>query len=270
MTIYEAINAAKKEFKELEKDGYNPFKKNKYVKLDSILKMIAEPLENNGLMLMQPIEDEKVVTRVILVETGDTCESEIKLNMDANPQEIGAQISYFRRYALSSLFGIISEEDADGNDAGQSKSGGKSKGKDPDKVISGAQVGRLHTLRKGAITESQYRKILKGLKYESTKDITGKDYEEICQLVEAAGKAAKIALEKFGGALTRKQGEAILAVGKAIDLKDKEIREVINWYCRHNEYGGRSSDAGKQLLAHFDDIRKQYKDAQEKSDEKDS
>jgi hypothetical protein len=77
----------------------------------------VEPvLEKYGLMVMQPIIEGKVVSLIIDVETGNDCRSEITLTDERDPQKIGSQISYFRRYSLSSLLCLQAQDD-DGNQA---------------------------------------------------------------------------------------------------------------------------------------------------------
>jgi hypothetical protein len=63
------------------------------------------------LLCLQPIIDRKVVTQIIDIDNSDTIESEIALTDEKDPQRSGSQISYFRRYSLSSLLAIQAEDD---------------------------------------------------------------------------------------------------------------------------------------------------------------
>jgi hypothetical protein len=110
-TIYQKLAQAKKEIGAISKDSKNPFYKSKYFDINQLLHHVEPVLEKYGLMIMQPIIDGKVVSLIIDVETGNDCRSEIKLNDERDPQKIGSQISYFRRYTLSSLLSLQAEDD---------------------------------------------------------------------------------------------------------------------------------------------------------------
>ena len=64
--------------------------------------------------MLQPIEDNKVVSRLFDVESEKGVESSLELPNLTDPQKIGSAISYYRRYTLSSLLGLQAE-DEDGN-----------------------------------------------------------------------------------------------------------------------------------------------------------
>ena len=115
-TIYQKLAQAKKEIGAISKDSKNPFYKSKYFDINQLLQHVEPVLEKYGLMVMQPIIEGKVVSLIIDVETGNDCRSEIKLTDERDPQKIGSQISYFRRYSLSSLLCLQAQDD-DGNKA---------------------------------------------------------------------------------------------------------------------------------------------------------
>jgi len=115
-TIYQKLAQAKKEIGAISKDSKNPFYKSKYFDINQLLQHVEPVLEKYGLMVMQPIIEGKVVSLIIDVETGNDCRSEITLTDERDPQKIGSQISYFRRYSLSSLLCLQAQDD-DGNQA---------------------------------------------------------------------------------------------------------------------------------------------------------
>jgi hypothetical protein len=115
-TIYQKLAQAKKEIGAISKDSKNPFYKSKYFDINQLLNHVEPVLEKYGLMVMQPIVEGKVVSLIIDVETGNDCRSELKLTDERDPQKIGSQISYFRRYSLSSLLCLQAQDD-DGNQA---------------------------------------------------------------------------------------------------------------------------------------------------------
>jgi len=110
-TIYQKLAQAKKEIGAISKDSKNPFYKSKYFDINQLLQHVEPVLEKYGLMVMQPIIEGKVVSLIIDVETGNDCRSEITLTDERDPQKIGSQISYFRRYTLASLLSLQAEDD---------------------------------------------------------------------------------------------------------------------------------------------------------------
>ena len=111
-TIYYKIAMVKREIGTLTKKSDNPFFKSKYLELSDLLEAVEPLLDKWGLLLLQPIMDERVFSQIIDVEDpGQTVESWIQLTPNNNPQQLGSQISYFRRYTLSSLLSIAQVDD---------------------------------------------------------------------------------------------------------------------------------------------------------------
>jgi hypothetical protein len=122
--IYKRLSESKSEFGKLVKDANNPFFKSKYLSLNALLSTIEPVLLSNNLLLLQPIEDGKVVTRIISIGDGTEVKSEIEIPKNADPQKLGSAITYLRRYGLQSLFGLQAEDD-DGNAAAAGARGKK-------------------------------------------------------------------------------------------------------------------------------------------------
>lgn len=111
----------------IKKDRENPFAGSKYVTLDAILEELLPKLNENGLVLVQsPVMQTtdtgmKVgVETYIYHETGEWAyfepffmelEKGSKMNM---AQSAGSITTYAKRYAVSAIFGISSDEDTDG------------------------------------------------------------------------------------------------------------------------------------------------------------
>lgn len=99
----------------------NPFFKSKYADLASVWEVARDPLYKNGLSITQhPSADGNIVTveTILTHSSGQWLASKLTMvAKDAGPQAIGSCITYIRRYALSSIVGIASEEDDDGNNA---------------------------------------------------------------------------------------------------------------------------------------------------------
>lgn len=116
MTIYEKIFEAKKGMGKLFKDAKNPFFKSNYLSLNGLIEAVDTVLMENGLVLLQPIENGNVSTIIVDIETGDKVTSEMQLPNIQDPQKLGSAITYYRRYTLQSLLGLQAEDD-DGNSA---------------------------------------------------------------------------------------------------------------------------------------------------------
>ena len=114
--IYQKLAAAKSEIGAISKDSTNPFFKSKYFDINGLIAHVEPILLKNGLLMLQPIKDGKVITQIIDIDTEQTIESEIVMTDERDPQKMGSQISYFRRYSCSSLLSIQSEDD-DANSA---------------------------------------------------------------------------------------------------------------------------------------------------------
>lgn len=96
----------------------------KYATLDSLIDMLRLVLPKHGLWFMQMptrVDSKSTLTTRVFHESGEWIEDSIEmtdteLQGKANDtQKVGASITYFRRYALSSIFGVASDEDVDGN-----------------------------------------------------------------------------------------------------------------------------------------------------------
>ncbi len=105
----------------------------KYATLDAILHAIKQPLADNGLSVMQPVahrEDGPVLQTVLTHKSGQWVMSEMPLSLSGTNQECGSELTYKRRYSLSALLNISSQEDddanlADGNEYQEAKGNGQ-------------------------------------------------------------------------------------------------------------------------------------------------
>ena len=83
----------------------------KYADLNAVLDACEHILLENGLIIMQPIIDQMVYTKIIDVDSGEHVESMMKLPDLQNPQQLGSAISYYRRYTLTSILSLASTDD---------------------------------------------------------------------------------------------------------------------------------------------------------------
>lgn len=117
--LIKSLVKAKKEFSPIQKDRTNPFLKNKYATLDSILSSVEPALLENGLFITQLIESDdrgSYLRTVLYHESGECLESSrYDLPSVNDSQKFGAAITYARRYQLSALLNITADTDDDGN-----------------------------------------------------------------------------------------------------------------------------------------------------------
>lgn len=122
-SIAKALAQFQKEVVQPEKSASNPHFKSKYVPLDNVVKSIADTAPAHGLSYIQTTvtENDKAGVQTILMhESGEWMEFEsflLPIGQKSTPQAVGSAITYARRYTLSSIFGIASETDDDGNTA---------------------------------------------------------------------------------------------------------------------------------------------------------
>lgn len=119
--ISKALVNFRKEVKQPLKDADNPFFKSKYVPLESVVESIDAVAPKHGLSYTQwALNDENGrvgVATMLLHESGEFIEYDpVFMTAEKNtPQGAGSLISYLKRYSLSAVFGITSDQDDDGN-----------------------------------------------------------------------------------------------------------------------------------------------------------
>lgn len=114
MSIYKKLFEAKKEIGKISKDSTNPFFKSKYFDINQLLEHVEPILQKHDLLLLQPIENNCVVTYIIDIEDDSEknhVESSLELTNQTDPQKRGSEITYYRRYTLGSLLGLQAEDD---------------------------------------------------------------------------------------------------------------------------------------------------------------
>ncbi|ATD82522.1 MULTISPECIES: ERF family protein [Desulfovibrio] len=113
----------------IAKDAENPFTKSWYASLNSVMDACRDALIENGIWLCQypvPVEQPNslgLVTKLTHAESGQWQSSLAVVPLPkADPQGMGSAITYCRRYALTAMLGMVTEDD-DGEGA---KNGRKS------------------------------------------------------------------------------------------------------------------------------------------------
>ena len=109
--IYVKLHKAKQQIGTVKKNAKNPHFKNTYADLNALIDAVEPILLENDLILLQPLENGKVYTRVVDINTSEILESYIDLPTSGTPQAMGSAITYFRRYTLQSLLSLQAEDD---------------------------------------------------------------------------------------------------------------------------------------------------------------
>ena len=96
-----------------------------YPTLDDTLIIVIPALQSVGLMLMQPIYGDRLRTSIVHVASGEKIESDIPTGTPEKTQDLGARITYLRRYQILSMLGLSLGEDVDakGVNGGKTTSG---------------------------------------------------------------------------------------------------------------------------------------------------
>ncbi|BDQ36836.1 single-stranded DNA-binding protein [Pseudodesulfovibrio nedwellii] len=109
------------------KDAENTFTNSRYATLHSVMNACRDALLQHGIWLTQyPVSVELnqlgLVTKIVHAETGQWQASLLTMPLPKNdPQGYGSAMTYARRYGLSALIGIVTENDDDGEMASQQR-----------------------------------------------------------------------------------------------------------------------------------------------------
>lgn len=102
----------------LAKTETNPFFKSKYFDVNSLIAQLLPLLEKYKLTVIQPLSEvngRPAITTTVIDKDGNVIvNSTITLPDLQDPQKMGSAITYYRRYALQSLF-LLQAQDDDAN-----------------------------------------------------------------------------------------------------------------------------------------------------------
>ena len=176
----------------------NPFFKSKYAPLNEILNVVRPILAKYGLSVIQtPSGDGQniILNTTLIHSSGEWIESpELVLKADkATAQGAGSAITYARRYALSAILGISSEDDDDGNIAeeqAEKQAPTKKKAKEP---TADNKYNELLTELYSIVKQKKYEKSIKGYikkayNKESSTELTEKEIVELIAMLNAIGE----------------------------------------------------------------------------------
>lgn len=195
----------------------------KYADLSDILSAVSPILHNHGLVLYHKTEVTDHGTKLITIFRNEDCmtESELMLPNGLTPHELGSALTYYRRYSICNLLGIVAEDDDDGQSANKNiqelgklapkanpanspitpgnGSGGvilptKAPSQPTLSAVSDAQVSRLNTIAGKANppwTHEQIKDfVLRTWGHDSTKKLTREQYKEFCDVILPMGAPA--------------------------------------------------------------------------------
>ena len=179
----------------------NPFFKSKYAPLADVLNLMRPLLAKHGLTAIQmPGGDGQNVTvkTILLHESGEWIEGDaLALRTDkATPQGAGSAVTYGRRYSLSAMLGISSEDEDDGQFASgpprkravaPAKPSAQNPKKGKEELITGPQVEKLFTVagRKFANKSEAKEALYSKYKVSSTKELTKKQAGEFIDYLDS-------------------------------------------------------------------------------------
>ena len=129
-----ALAAAQGEMPAVKPNATNPHFKSKFVTLDHLLAAIRPVLRKHGLAVAQfpsigPAGEPALTTTLLHTSGEHLTHQMLLLPAKPDPQGQGSALTYARRYALSAVLGISSEEDDDGNAASEPVKASKSPAK---------------------------------------------------------------------------------------------------------------------------------------------
>jgi hypothetical protein len=101
-----------------QKNAVNPHLKNKYANLESVFEAIRQPMSDYGLAIVQApsmADGQLMLTTTIVHTSGESISQTMAVPMaDVKIQSIGSALTYLRRYMASSMLGVVTGEDDDG------------------------------------------------------------------------------------------------------------------------------------------------------------
>jgi len=115
--LVKALIEVQSNLKPVPLDGVNPYFKSKYATLHSVWEECRPLLSKAGLAVTQTLESNNGTVSVVTTlyhTSGQWIKGKLGMTPAKNdPQAIGQIITYFRRYSLGAMLGIVTEEDTD-------------------------------------------------------------------------------------------------------------------------------------------------------------
>jgi hypothetical protein len=112
--LYMKLHRAKMHIGKVVKNATNPHFKRSYADINALLETVEPILHENGLILLQPIHDNILLTQIIDIDSGQKVESWLTLPLIQDPQKMISATTYYRRATLQALLSLQAVDD-DGN-----------------------------------------------------------------------------------------------------------------------------------------------------------
>ena len=190
------------------KDKDNPYFRSKYVPLENVVDSIVKASKDNGLSFSQFAETDDngniCVSTLVMHKSGEWIQyPKLRMKPEKNtPQSLGSAITYAKRYALSAIFGITSDEDNDGN--GESKPNQNTKQKQNNRPVQKITIVQAQEIADtvqdianltGKDYDSINKTVLEAFKVNILSDINSIDFKQAIQYVDNLKRKA---FEKYG------------------------------------------------------------------------
>ena len=152
-----------------------------YSDLPTIFKVINPLLKKNGLGFTQLIEGQCIVTTLFHIETGQTITSKTDIPQDVSLkgmndfQVLGSAVTYIRRYALSSMLGIVTDKDTDAAGEQQPKNvsiGLNNYGKEKKTISNDRFEKGVEKVANDKLTKKAFLKMLEGFELSELQNAT--------------------------------------------------------------------------------------------------
>ena len=119
-----ALSKVQKDLKHAKKDDKGAF--GKYADLATVYEVIRKPLVDNGFSYIHSLTTQEdgthFVDTLLMHEKGGTFKTSLPLIINKRDmQGLGSAITYAKRYGISMIVGLASEEDDEGKGAGTAK-----------------------------------------------------------------------------------------------------------------------------------------------------
>lgn len=121
--LAKAMLAVQKQIAPVTKDATNPFTRSRYATLNAVVDACKKALLDNGIWLTQITVPSEVGTIALLTKLTHAETGQYQASLTVLPlqkpdcQGAGSAITYARRYALTAMLGMVTEEDDDGEGA---------------------------------------------------------------------------------------------------------------------------------------------------------
>lgn len=195
-TLVQALANFQKDLPTVLLDGDNPHFKSKFATLSNVTKEVFPKLAENGLAFSVGsfVDNGSLILDAHLIhESGESRSMQFPIN-ETNPQKVGSAVTYYRRYALAALTGVVADTDDDGNAASAPAPEPLRKAQEKSAAKSASSKTNVQSPFRGKVTSEwiDSGKITREQAVElsnKVKDETGKSgdqmYEEVYRRLEA-------------------------------------------------------------------------------------